>query len=818
MTNINMEVITRLFSDNFIEALGWTVLHSLWQATAIVLIVGIILLCIPKNAARLRYGIASFGMLAVLLMAIGTFFSIYETEVAPTLFSTFEFSNIEQSFFLQEHSTIESFYETCLIYFNNHLPLIVGIWLLGFTFFLLRLMGGLLYIQHLRRSSATIIDAKWVALLEQLTQRLSTHKVVELAESTMIQVPMVIGHLKPIILFPIGMINHLSTEEVEAILAHELAHIYRNDYLINIIQSVIETLFYYHPAIWWLSWIIQTEREHCCDDIAVKVSGNSLQYAKALVRLQELAHTASPILAMSFAGRKNQLLTRIQRLLNHPQKNSNFMEKLIATGLLTLAVCLFSLNADATKPKSEATIIEFPITKESPAIPRAKAPTITKSTPAKIIPLTKVTPYLPSIRRDTVPSSSKRSDHYSYYFNDGATYEVKSKNGKVLSMKVNGEEIPEEDYDKYQEQFKSSKSSSFPRPPRPPKPPAAPRFAPPASPAPPAPPVFSWSNRVDSKVQWAKDEDGNYILKVVPEDNEDPVTIYLNEDNESITINGKTLTEAEKSQFEDELEYYIENSITDWIEDNSDYFEEDIAEWAENFGERMGEWGEDFGRSVESWFEESEDDREEEVQDLFQKKQKQLRERNNLARERAEEARIQQMELNEQQREEIERLREEAYDKMQEYQEKYNELLEENEDERRSLLDRQREQLDRLEEDSHSFGEHLKNSIEEGLKHLITEEPNFKANQMMYDQLVSDGFAKDGKKFSYKINNRSLIINGNRQSKKMHQKYLAIYEKALGRKMTDSEQSNVKGKMNRNDNSFKGTINISDTQEESYRL
>ena len=164
------------------------------------------------------------------------------------------------------------------------------------------------------------------------------------------------------------------------------------------------------------------------------------------------------------------------------------------------------------------------------------------------------------------------------------------------------------------------------------------------------------------------------------------------------------------------------------------------------------------------------------------------------------------------------RLREEAYEKMEEYREKYNQLLEENKDERRSLKQQQRERFDQFEEEGHSFGEHLKNSLEEGLKNWITEEPNFKANQMMYDQLVDDGFAKDGKKFSYRINNRSLTINGKRQSKKMHQKYLKIYEKGLGRKMKDSDTTYVNGKKNRSNNSFKGTINISDNKEDTYRM
>lgn len=817
-----MEIITQLFSDNIIEALGWTVLHSLWQATIIVLVIGLLLLSIPKKSAKIRYGIATVGMFGILAAAVGTFFYLYQSESFIPFPHELDFVLSEQMQLLQEGATIESFFQSCQSYFNRHLPLIVGIWLLGFACFLFRLMGGLLYVQYLRRRSKSLVDAKWIGLLHQLKDRLSTNKVVGLAESTLIQVPMVIGHIKPLILFPIGMINHLSTEEVEAILAHELAHIYRNDYLINIIQSVIETLFYYHPAVWWLSWIIQTEREHCCDDIAVQVSGNSLQYAKALVRLQELAHTKSPTFAMSFAGRKNQLLTRIQRLLNHPQKNSNFMEKLIATGLLTLAVFLFSINAESKTPVTEATVIELPTKLENTKLPTVNKPAIPKTRSAKIIPLTKATPFLPVIKRDTVPSSSRKSNHYSYYFNDGETYEVNSKDGKITSMKVNGEEIPEEEYSKYEEKLESNKPPKPPVPPTPPRAPRAPRFAtPPAPPAPPVPPSFSWGGE-KSKIRWRKDQDGNSILRLFKEDQEKPTIIQFNEDEESIILNGKTLNEEEKELFEEDLEEYFEASITDWVENNSEYFEEDIAEWAENFGESMGDWGEEFGRSVEQWFE---GDHHDCHKDCKEKCKEHRSEMGNLRSERYEqlaEARSNRNEMEEAHREEIERLREEAQEKMEEYKERMQEIKElEQERFRDQREEEEEDRLQEFEDRSNSFGSRLQESLEEGLKNLILDEPNFNANKMIYDQLVEDGFAQDGKKFSYKLNNRSLRINGKRQSAATHQKYLKIYEQGLGKKMKDKDTTSVKGKMNRDDNSFKGSLSIGDQEEkenERYRL
>jgi len=777
-----MEIINRLFSENFIEALGWTVLHSLWQATLIAIIIGCILLSIPKKSAIFRYRVATTGMLAILLCAIATFVWIY-IDNGPLLAVIYQPVNINEKLLLLEETTVvRSLLEPSQMYFHPHLPLIVGIWLLGFAIFLFRLMGGLLYIQHLRFRSVHLKEEKWLSLLHKLSDQLSSKKIVGLAESAMIQVPMVIGHIKPLILFPIGMINHLTTKEVEAILAHELAHIYRNDYLINIIQSLIETLFYYHPAVWWLSWIIQTEREHCCDDIAVCVSGNSLTYAKALVRLQELSQHPGPAFAMSFAGRKNQLLTRIQRLLNHPQKNSNFMEKLIATGLLTLAVCLLSLHADSKKPAKEASSIESPIAAEKPmAINSEKAVVVPNHKPAKIIPLNRKTPLLPSIQVDTVPSTSKKSNHYSYYFNDGQTYEVASQNGEITSMKVNGEEIPAEDYEQYESQFQ--KKERGPKPPMPPMPPFPSGLpAPPTPPTPPVLPGFSF-DKSTSKIKKEIDEDGNSILIIESDEREEPIKIKITGDvNSSLFIDGEELSEGEVVLLEEDLERYLESSIAGWIDNNSDYFEGEIEEWGEEFGERMGKWGEEFGKSVEQWFESNDkrhitkEEWENHLEERDIMKEEYLNDLDNLI----EESKIEKMELQEEQREELEQLREEMELKKEEYRERLREIQEEK-----------REREEELEERTTLFGDHLRESIEEGLKDLLLDEPNFKANRLVYEQLLKDGFAKDGRRFSYKLTSQSIKINGKKQSTATHQKYLKIYEQGLGRKLTTQRDLSI---------------------------
>ena len=123
-------------------------------------------------------------------------------------------------------------------------------------------------------------------MLHALSARLGVKQVVRLLESSLVEVPTVIGWLKPVILLPIATVNSLTVSQLEAILAHELAHIRRADYVVNVLQSVIETLLFYHPAVWWISSVVRQEREHCCDDLAASISGDKAGYVTALVRIR----------------------------------------------------------------------------------------------------------------------------------------------------------------------------------------------------------------------------------------------------------------------------------------------------------------------------------------------------------------------------------------------------------------------------------------------------------------------------------------------------------------------------------------------------
>ena len=216
------------------------------------------------------------------------------------------------------------------------MPWLVALWFAGVLFLSLRFLGGLVVAQRLKRRRASEAIQQWQEKLSSLRGRLRVSRPVRLCESVLVEVPTVIGWLRPVILVPASALTGLSAEQLEALLAHELAHIKRYDYLINLIQTAVETLLFYHPAVWWLSAQIRQEREHCCDDLAVATCGDVLTYARALAELEQLRSVA-PQLAVAANG--GALINRIQRLVGSPARASHRFESWLA-GVIALATAL----------------------------------------------------------------------------------------------------------------------------------------------------------------------------------------------------------------------------------------------------------------------------------------------------------------------------------------------------------------------------------------------------------------------------------------------------------------------------------------------
>ena len=156
------------------------------------------------------------------------------------------------------------------------------------TLLSLRLAAGWVIVERLRRRSTRAVSAALASRVARMARQLRVSRPVRALESAIVDVPTVVGWLRPVILLPASALAGLSPAQLEAVIAHELAHVRRHDYLVNLLQAVVETLLFYHPAVWWLSHRIRIERENCCDDLAVELCGDRVDYARALADLEEL--------------------------------------------------------------------------------------------------------------------------------------------------------------------------------------------------------------------------------------------------------------------------------------------------------------------------------------------------------------------------------------------------------------------------------------------------------------------------------------------------------------------------------------------------
>jgi multidrug efflux system membrane fusion protein len=212
------------------------------------------------------------------------------------------------------------------------LPAVVSLWLLGVLFFSLRLFGAWRFTARLQ-STAHPAPAEWRQAMERIAQRVGSSRPVRLLVSSIVDVPTVIGWLRPVILIPLESLVGLPVDHITALLAHELAHIRQNDYLASILQSIAEAVLFYHPAVWWISEQVRAERELCCDDLAVAASGDALTYARALA---ELESRQSSRLRPGVAANGGSLVNRIRRLIEPAHASVNNVPGPAAAWAMTL--------------------------------------------------------------------------------------------------------------------------------------------------------------------------------------------------------------------------------------------------------------------------------------------------------------------------------------------------------------------------------------------------------------------------------------------------------------------------------------------------
>lgn len=349
---MELTVTGGILGDQLIKALGNTLIHSLWQGLLLAIAGGLIISLTRRQTAALRYNLLLGALLLFTGGVIVTFFwqlqpaqnayaLTYVNGTAPVINSV---ANIQPRQLVVPAEARPVLTDMLLNYFNRYCNTIVMIWFLIICIKSVKLAAGVYEINQLRRIKISAVSKYWENKVAQLCAQLKIKRVIGLAESGIAKVPMVIGHLKPLILIPVGFINALTAAEVEAILAHELAHIRRRDYLVNLLQSFLEIVFFFNPAVVWISQLLKAERENCCDDIALEYTSSKYGYIQALLSCQE--YQPEPGLGMAMAGQRSSLLGRVKRIVNNNNQSLNIMEKTLLTiGLVAAGICTVAFSS-----------------------------------------------------------------------------------------------------------------------------------------------------------------------------------------------------------------------------------------------------------------------------------------------------------------------------------------------------------------------------------------------------------------------------------------------------------------------------------------
>jgi len=355
---------------NLIQALGWSMLHSIWFGAIAYLLVSLFHFINPKQRSSQKYNLAYGLQIALFLGFILSFIHYYgqakavnnEFVIDPQQLTVYLLSPKEHVFGLE-----------------GMFPYFSIVYIVGFSIQLFILVNSYLRLRKLKYKGLDSIPSTWTSLFERAKSNLGIQRRVSLFLSNHINVPLTVGFIRPFVLFPIAYVNQLNSAQVEAILLHELAHIKRNDYLFNLIKVVIETILFFNPFIWAISRVIEREREHACDDMVLAQIGNPLPYAKALVELEELRKNSTPALSLAATGKKNHLFQRIKRITKMETNHRNVKQQLIAVLASSIALICIAMLIPAQESKAqEKQVDNRGVEVPEPNVPRAPIPAVAK--------------------------------------------------------------------------------------------------------------------------------------------------------------------------------------------------------------------------------------------------------------------------------------------------------------------------------------------------------------------------------------------------------------------------------------------------------
>ena len=312
---------------NAIDVAGWTLVHFAWQGTLVALVAALELWLLRRAAAQSRYVVSCLALAIMLALPGATAWRLFSA--SPALEAV---APVRRNVLVHVTPRAPATHDRFIVGIRRQmvppvaetattassplvLPALVSLWFAGVCLLLARLAGGWWRVRRLQQVAGALPVSPWQEAAERLAQQIGLTRAVRVVDAAFVETPLVVGWLEPVVMLPVAALAGLTPQQVRAILAHELAHVRRHDALVNAVQTIAETLLFYHPAVWWLSSRIRTEREHCCDDVALAVSGDPYGYASALAELESW-RTTQPSLSLAATG--GPLLRRVTRVLSPP--------------------------------------------------------------------------------------------------------------------------------------------------------------------------------------------------------------------------------------------------------------------------------------------------------------------------------------------------------------------------------------------------------------------------------------------------------------------------------------------------------------------
>ncbi|WP_341901292.1 M56 family metallopeptidase [Fluviicola taffensis] len=425
-------------NDSLIKAVSWTLIHSLWLGLAAAIVAALILLLTKKATSAIRYNLLA-GVSILFLVTIGfLFYNEFETQTpvlqadksVKTHLQTEPLVSVSSPIMKEEADPPQQTLSMITEFISKSGSWIVFIWFVVFIFKCIRMTGDIRQVYRARNYQTVSPPEIWLKRVSELQVSLRIKRNVQLLESKLVSIPSVTGFFKPVILVPVGLLNNLPQDQVEAILLHELAHIRRSDYVVNLMQTFIEILFFFNPGILWISSLLKDERENCCDDLAISVTNNKKEFVNALISFQEY-NLNTQRFALQFGDQKMKLADRAKRILFNSNKMLSIREKYFLSACLAMSVVLFLVILNVNSSSAQ----------------EIKGPTSELLGDDKYNP--KDIPEGTSIRY--VDNVKGKESHVYIFKNDGVLYQVPE---NLEHFKVDGQLITGKDREKHLPEIK----------------------------------------------------------------------------------------------------------------------------------------------------------------------------------------------------------------------------------------------------------------------------------------------------------------------------------------------------------------------------